>query len=170
MERRLSWKSRRLPDAIGPLLCTNTQVCLNLKKKKKLNKTTKKRDKTVTFFSWKWNISVINLFIGDFKAELTHRLVRLVTETPTPGFVLMVWLFFCLLSVTNPVRRDENILTCKDEKDLYTFLLPMKFPKSVFYCVLRTKQRKKKRREPLHYSIPGLPTDTCLMHRMPCQC
>lgn len=58
--------------------------------KKKLNKTTKKRDKTVTFFSWKSDISVINLFIEDFKAELTHRLVRLVTETPTPGFVLMV--------------------------------------------------------------------------------
>lgn len=86
------------------------------------------------------------------------------------GFLFLFVSLFVLLSVTNPVGRVENILTCKDEKDLYTFLLPMKFfPKSVFYCVLRTKRRRR-RREPLHYSIPGLPTDTCLTHRTPCQC
>lgn len=139
--------SRGVCQMLSVHYCVQTPRCAWTWKKKKLNKTTKKkRQNSDFFFSWKWDISVINLFIEDFKAELTHRLVRLVTETPTPGFVLMVWLFFCLLSVTNPVRRDENILTCKDEKDLYTFLLPTKFPKSVFYCVLRTKQKKKKKK------------------------
>lgn len=130
--RRKSW---RLPDLNGPLLCTKTQVCLNLTKEKKTKR---------WLFSCGNEISVLkNVYRStDFKAELSHQLVRLVTET-SQVVLLFVCLFFCLSvfiwSVLLILFLFENILTCKDEKDFYTFLLPMKFPKSVFYWVLRTK-------------------------------
>lgn len=101
--------------------------------KKQKEKT--KKDKPVTFFSCGNEISVLKVVYRstDFKAELTHHLVRLVTEKS------QVVLFVFIRSVLLILFLFEHILTCKDEKDLYTFLLPMKFPKSVFYCVLRTK-------------------------------
>lgn len=80
------------------------------------------------FFSCGNEISVLKIVYRstDFKAELTHQLVRLVTETSSV-VLLSVFLWSVLLILFG------NILTCKDDKDFYTFLLPMKFPKSVFY-------------------------------------
>ena len=52
----------------------------------------KKKNKTVTFFSCGNEISVLKIVYRstDFKAELTHQLVRLVTETSQ---VVLLFLF-----------------------------------------------------------------------------
>lgn len=85
-----------------------TQVCLNLKKEKE-------KQNSDFFFSCGNEISVLKIVYRntDFKAELTHQLVRLVTETSQ---VVLLFIFF-IWSVLLILFLFANILTCKDEKD-----------------------------------------------------
>lgn len=80
---------------------------LDTKKKKN-----EKKDKTVTFiFHHGKELSVLRFCLWKVLKRNLPTDLLLRHAHPFMGFVLMGFFSFCLLSVTNPVRRVENVLT-----------------------------------------------------------